>query len=240
MRDLSQRALDAELMDSTPCHFEDYRDCLRDLERVNRLTLAYRPTLAFLDRLADEGQLPRGRPVRILDAGSGYGGMLRRIARWSGRRGIAVELTGVDHDLRAARAAAPATPAGPPIRWVTADCLSYRPAPVPDVVVSALFAHHLDEASLVRFLVWMEAHASVAWFVNDLHRHALPYVGFGLLARAAGWHRFVQHDGPLSIARAFRAAEWRRYLAAAGVPEDDVAILRRMPFRLCVARVRAP
>ncbi len=85
------------------------------------------------------------------------------------------------------------------------------------------------------FLRWMERHARHGWFVNDLHRHALPYHGFRLLARAMRWHRFVQHDGPVSIARAFRRAEWQRLLAEAGVPGEVRWVF---PFRLCVGRLR--
>jgi len=240
MPDLSRRATATEWMDTVACGFDDYRACLRDLERVNRLTLAYRPTLRFLDRLADRGSLPRDRPARLLDVGCGYGDMVRRIDRWAERRGIPVDLLGVDHDPRAAQAAAAATPPGRPIRWITADCLSFRPAPPVDVVVSSLFAHHLDDAALIRFLAWMESAAAVGWFVSDLHRDPLAYLGFSAWSRLARWHRFVRHDGPLSIARAFRRADWRRYLAAAGIPEDAVAIAWTMPFRLCVARVREP
>ena len=79
--------------------------------------------------------------------------------------------------------------------------------------------------------------ARLGWFVNDLHRHQLAYYGFGALSLAAGWHRFVQHDGRLSVARSFRRADWERLLAEAGL--DGVARVRwHVPFRLCVSRVR--
>jgi hypothetical protein len=105
------------------------------------------------------------------------------------------------------------------------------------VVVSSLFTHHLADGDIVRFLTWMEAHARVAWFVNDLYRHPFPYHGFGLLARIMRWHPFVRHDGPVSIARAFSPADWLTLLRKSGL--DGVARLeRRFPFRLCVSRVR--
>lgn len=240
MPDFSRRATTTELMDSAPCSFDDYRNCLRDLERVNRLTLAYRPTLRFLDRLAKEGRLPRERAARIVDFGCGSGDMLRRIDSWARRRGIAAELTGVDHDPRALRVAAEESPAGCPVRWIEAECLSYRPAATVDVAVSSLFAHHLDDGALIRFIARMEEMAAVGWFINDLQRHRLTWFGFGVWSRAAGWHRFVRHDGPVSIARAFRRAEWQRYLANAGIPCGETMISWTVPFRLCVARVRAP
>jgi len=58
-----------ELMDTEPVGFEEFRACLFDLARVNRLTLAYRPTLAFFDRLLANAR-PLGRPIEVLDVGS--------------------------------------------------------------------------------------------------------------------------------------------------------------------------
>jgi len=238
--DFSRRALIPELMDAEDVAYEDYRACLRDLEFVNRVTLAYRPTLSFLARLAAAGRIAPGRPVTVLDVGSGYGGMARRIDRWAAERGLTVELIGLDHDPRAARAASEATEADRPIRFVTADCFAWRPAGRVDLIVSSLFGHHLDEAGLVRFLGWMETTAALGWFVNDLHRHPVAYYGFIALSRLARWHRFVRHDGPVSIRRAFVAADWRRYLAEAGLPAGAVEIAWRFPFRLCLARAKPP
>jgi len=65
-----------ELMDA-PCTFETLRACLHDLARVNRLTLAYRPTLTFLAH-ATQTRKPTAEPLHILDVGSGYGDTLRR------------------------------------------------------------------------------------------------------------------------------------------------------------------
>ena len=234
--DFAVRATTPELMDTEDCEFETFRDCLVDLAAVNRLTLAQRPTLSFLRRLHREGRWPKASPLRLLDVGSGYGDMLRRIDRWAGRRGLAMELTGLDLNPWSTRAATQATPEGRPIRWLTADAFAYEGEV--DVIVSSLFAHHLDDPTLTRFLAWMEARAGVGWFVNDLHRLAFPYYGFALLAALMRWHRFVRHDGPVSISRAFRPADWRGFAAEAGLDLNTVEIAPRFPFRLCVARVR--
>ena len=69
------------------------------------------------------------------------------------------------------------------------------------------------------FIRWMEAHARRGWFIGDLHRHWLPYYGFGVLAWLARWHHFVLSDGRISIARSFRAGDWRRLMRAAGLAE---------------------
>ena len=235
--DFSVRSSADELMDGATVGFEELRACLVDLARVNRLTFAYRPTLAFFERLVARG-LPQGRPLEVVDVGSGYGDMLRRIDDWAARRGVAVSLTGVDLNPWSRQAAILATPPGRPIQWVTADAFVDLPTSGIDVVVSSLFTHHLEDALVVRFLRWMEANARVGWFVNDLHRHPLPYHFFRHLARLARLHPFVQHDGPVSIARAFAPDDWRRLIAEAGIDASAVEVRWRVPFRLTVERLR--
>ena len=234
--DFSRRSAEDELMDTEPVGFEEFRACLVDLARVNRLTFAHGPTLAFLDRVAGAG-LPKDRSLEVVDVGCGYGDLLRKIASWASRRGVAVSLTGVDLNPWSARAAAEATSPGQPIRWITADAFSYEPPSGIDVVVSSLFTHHLPDPQVARFLAWMDRSARLGWFVNDLHRHPLPYHFFRHWSRLAQWHRFVQHDGPVSIARAFGSADWQRLLREAGVDLATVEIRWRFPFRLTVGKL---
>jgi 2-polyprenyl-3-methyl-5-hydroxy-6-metoxy-1,4-benzoquinol methylase len=237
MPNMSERVMTPELMDGEETDLDTFRACLVDLARVNQLTLAYRPTLTFLNRLLNSGHLPRDRAVVIVDIGSGYGDMLRKVDRWAARRGIKVKLIGLDLNPWSARSAAEVTPKDRPIRWLTANVFDFRPEERVDVIMSSLFTHHLDNAALVRFVVWMEANAGTAWFVNDLHRHPLPYHVFRFLSRALRFHDFVQHDGPISIARAFNAADWRLILARAGVPAGAAKVRWYFPFRICVERV---
>jgi len=227
-------------MDSEDCGYDVLRDCLRDLAAVNRMTLGYRPTLAFLDRLVMLGRTPAGRPIHIVDVGSGYGDTLREIARWSERRHIDVRLTGLDINPFAIRAALEASKKYPAISWIEGnvfDPITWRDTK-PDIVLSALFTHHLDDEGQWRFLRWMEDTAQYGWFVNDLLRHRVSYWGFMGLSRVMRWHEFVRHDGPLSIARAFRHADWVRALNNARIDSSQVRLESWVPFRLCVARLK--
>jgi hypothetical protein len=83
MPDFSHRAYTPEMMDGE-VDYDTFRGCLVDLAKVNIVTFAYRPTLAFLERLRREGRWPDDRPLTILDVGSGHGDMLRKIDRWAG------------------------------------------------------------------------------------------------------------------------------------------------------------
>src|SRR3546814_6901001 len=118
--------------------------------------------------------------------------MLRLVHRWAARRGLRVSLTGVDLYPWSARAAAAATPQGMAIKYVTADLFDYRPSQPPDIIPSSLFAHHLPDDSLVRFLRWMDASAGLGWFVNDLRRSPAAYRLFGVGTAVGGWHRFIR------------------------------------------------
>src|ERR1700678_151625 len=232
--DFSQRVSPRELpelMDGD-CSYEDFRDCLRSLKTVNRWLLGYRPTLAWLDRL------PPGLrdPVHIVDVGSGGGDLLRQIAGWARRRSIAVQLTGIDSNPYAARAAAESTPKELRIAWVTGDALMYRPEKPVDIVVSSLTAHHLEDEEIVVLLRWMEATTRGGWFLNDLERSERTCRMFGWVAGMVGWHRFVRHDGPVSFRRAFRKEDWVRLLAAAEVLREAVMVEHWRPGRLCVGR----
>jgi 2-polyprenyl-3-methyl-5-hydroxy-6-metoxy-1,4-benzoquinol methylase len=220
-----------ELMDGV-CSYDDFRGCLRSLEQVNRWLLGYRPTLAWLERLSHG---LRG-PVHIVDVGSGGGDLLRQIAGWALRRGVAVQLTGIDLNPYAARAAAESTPKKLGITWVTGDALTYRSGKPVDIVVSSLMAHHLEDEDIVALLRWMEATAQTGWFINDLERSEWSCRMFGWLGRMVGWHRFVRHDGPVSFRRALRMEDWMQLLAAAKVPREAVTVEHWRPGRLCVGR----
>lgn len=219
-------------MDAADLDPATYAIVLRDLARVNRWTLATRPTIAFLARA-----IGNRRSFTLLDVGFGDGDMLRAIARWAERKGIVAHLTGVDLNPRSEAVARTKTPERHAIRYITGD---YRDLADqrPDFIVSSLVTHHMSDDQRLAFLRIMQDRAAVGWFVNDLHRHALAYYGFPLLARMMGWHRIVRQDGQLSIARSFRASEWQSTIAAAGIEPDTVEIRWHFPFRLCVSHIR--
>jgi SAM-dependent methyltransferase len=229
----AQRAELTEWMDE-PCSYSEFRNCLRDLMQVNRIVFSYRPTLQWLEQFAGHNK----RPLHILDVGSGAGDMLRKIERWAQAKKIAVRLTGIDLNPHAAQAAREFTQDRSEIEWVTGEVFEFAPERGIDVVLSSLFAHHLKDAEIVRFLAWMERTAALGWFVNDLKRARGSYVGFTMLSRVMRWHRFVQHDGPVSIQRAFREADWERYASEAGLMRDGIRIYDAWPGRLCVSRVK--
>ena len=231
MAKLITRSRQEEQMDAPDLDPAVYERVLHDLARVNRWTFTSWPTIAFLQRAVGQA-----RHFRLLDVGFGDGDVLRAIARWARRRGIGAELIGVDLNEKSLQAARHATPSDLSIDYRAGDYLD-QPEPF-DFIISSQVTHHMTDAQLMTFLRHMEANARMGWLISDLHRHGFAHWGFPILARLLRVHRIVREDGQLSIARSFRRREWIDLLAQAGISEDQVRIVRRFAFRLCVERVR--
>ena len=226
--DFARRAELPEIMDDDALAPEVYAAVIADLARVNQVTRAQPPTLAWLKREC------QGRAAfRLLDVGFGHGDMLRTIARWARDNGIQAELVGIDLNPRSAPVASAATDPSLGIRYLTgrAELLEWEP----DFIVSSLVAHHMADDELVAFVKWMDASARVGWLVNDLHRHWAAWIGFRALAAVFGWHPIVAHDGAVSVRRAFTRADWARLLGRAAVEGE---VRWHLPFRWTVASRR--
>lgn len=217
---LVRRSTRQERMDTDCVDFDDYSRCLHDLSRVNVVTQTHRPMLSWLAKRAEGA-------FSLLDIACGHGDGLRAIRR----RHPHARLTGIDLNPWATRAATAATSPEARIAFINDDAFAHKPAEPFDFIVSSQFTHHLTDDQVVDFLAWLKANAGKGWFISDIHRHWLPYYGFPVLARMAGWHRLVREDGQISVARAFVRGEWEELLRRAGV---DAEVRWWFLSRLCV------
>nr|WP_294528757.1 methyltransferase domain-containing protein [uncultured Rhodopila sp.] len=223
---LSQRSTQPEQMDTDCADFDDYARCLRDLSRVNIVTLTHRAMLGWLAKQAKD------RPdFTLLDIACGHGDALRRIRK----RFPSATLTGIDLNPWAKRAAEAATDPADRITFITDDAFAYKPDRPFDFIICSQFTHHLTDEQVVEFLVWLRANAGRGWFIGDVERSVIAYYGFPVLARIMFWHRFIREDGQISVARSFVRADWESYLHKAGITPEQAEITWYFPFRLCVA-----
>jgi 2-polyprenyl-3-methyl-5-hydroxy-6-metoxy-1,4-benzoquinol methylase len=230
---LGERLVRDEEMDASDLPDDRYARVLAHLARVNLVTLAQRPTLAFVRKVMDLTE-SNSSPLRLLDVGFGQGDMLRAIGRLARSRGREIELVGVDLNPRSAMAAKAAADPAQPIDWITGDYQDLAGQNW-DMVISSLVAHHMSDPERLAFLCFMESEARRGWLINDLHRQRLPFIGYPLLARLLLVDPIVRRDGQLSIARSFRADEWRGMLARADI--NEARVRRWFPWRLCVERI---
>lgn len=224
-------------MDSEIVSFEEFHDCLQELRLINVLTMAYKPTLVWLKNLIQE---KKSNNLSIIDVGSGGGDMLRIIASWAKKNKVQIDLNrliGVDLNPWSKKSAELHSCALP-IFYETSNIFTFDIAPNVDVMISALFTHHLDNDTLVRFIQYMDLHTNYGWFINDLHRHAFPYYFIKYATRMFSRNRLIQHDAPLSVARAFTKKDWELVLRQANIPLDSIKISWVFPFRYCISRVK--
>jgi len=188
---------------------------LADIDRLNSWFGGYALSLRAIRRLAAE--VPRDRPLRVIDVGGGTAAFAVRLARWARRNGRNVRVVVVDRDPTTLRLACQAAAGYPEILLVRGDAaaLPCRERAV-DIVISALTLHHLEPAQAAVSLREMAAAARIGVVVNDLLRRRLSLGLVWLVTRLLGCHPISRHDGPLSVRRSYSPDELRALAEQAG------------------------
>ena len=232
MHDLRLRSQELEMMDNFDIPFEEYSQTYRQLQTVNTLTFTYYPTLTFIKRVCR--QYHDLDCLRILDIGCGHGDMLRRIARLAGKSRLSVKLVGIDLNQKAIRSARLATSAKDQITFLAGDIFDITFDDDFDIIINSLVMHHLSADMIVKMIRWMAEKARVGWFINDLHRHAIPYYFIKYFVRFLGMNRMICHDAPLSVARGFSEKDWQEFIQRADVDASNVTVSWYCNFRFGV------
>ena len=214
-----------ELLDEVHHDPDELRESMDHVAAVNRYLGGTRALLAALSEAFPDVR----RPLRILDAGCGSGDAVAAIEAWARRSGREVTITACDvhtQMLQLARARL-----GTHAVLVQSDI---RALPFADDAFDAallsLTLHHFEADEPVDVLHELGRTAGCV-IVNELERGLPNYMGARLLA-ATLWrgNRLTRHDGPLSVLRAFNAAELRALAQAASL--ERVVVRRRFFYRL--------
>lgn len=233
--DFRRRSDAREWLDRPDVDPHELAAVLRDLSRFNTMLLGHYPILRWLAR-AVRRPAPV-RPLVIIDAGCGYGDLLRAVARWAERRDLPVSLIGIDLNPETVRIARAAAEPGEQIEFIVGDALRFEPSRPVDLIVNSLLAHHLPESGIDALLRWMDATAQRGWLIADLQRHPLPYYAIAAAGRLLRVHPLVVADGQISVTRALTRAEWLDRLDAAVIPLE-AATLRWFLCRWLIGRLR--
>jgi len=225
MRDgrLTVTPLGVELLDDPAADPETVRRSLRNVARSNRWFGGAAAVRHGLERVLRG--VPRGRPLTLLDLGTGAGDLPLRAVRWARRRGYTLRPAGLELNRTAA---AMARQAGVPCAVACAGAPPIREKSV-DIVLVSQVAHHLTRDSTVRLLRTCDALARVGVVIADLRRGRMAPVAFWVGARALRFDRSTVADGITSIRRGYTLPELRALLAEAGV---SARVSRRPGYRL--------
>ena len=215
-RRLKERATEPELMDDFTMGGAELREALHHLRRLNRIFGAASPTLHGVRRIWTEAGKPS--TFSILDIGSGSGDVNRRILKWADMQGIDVRITLVDITEEACDEARLYYYNEPRVQVMRCDALEL-PEGSADVVTGTQFIHHFHEHELPEVIASLMKASRLGVVINDIHRHWIPYTAVWITTRLVSNNRYIVNDGPLSVAKGFRAKDWQLIRQSLQMPE---------------------
>ncbi|MBF9251699.1 methyltransferase domain-containing protein [Pontibacter sp. 172403-2] len=231
---LQNRSNQRELMDDLTLSGEELRRNLQELEVINNWLGGHKVVLDALNKLTAKY---KNQPLRIADIGCGGGDTLKSIAGWARRKGIAVELTGVDANAFMVAYARQRCAAFPEISMAQYDVFSEAFAQQQyDVVVCSLFCHHFTDAQLVHMFSQLYRQAQLAVIINDLHRHWFAYYSIKYITIVLSGSHLVQHDAPLSVWRAFSRQDLEQLVQRAGISKYTLRWMWAFRWQLVLLR----
>lgn len=194
-----------ELLDEDEGNQEEIAGSFRDLQLINRWFGGIDTTRRMLRRVARQKGL---KQISLLDVAAGDGFATKRAAGSLQSEAVHVRVVTMDRRMSHITAATnQRSGAGSRGDVVVGDALAlpFRDEAF-DVVLAALFVHHLSEPEVIRFLDEALRVSRVAVLINDLHRAAthlgLVYAGLPLFQS-----RVTRHDAVASVRQAFTAQE---------------------------------
>lgn len=230
---LVQRDFQPELMDQIGTPTAEHVRALQGLRRLNIASgvtgQLWRQIMTYRD------VLPGGR-LRVLDVACGGGDVSFGIWKRGRRRGVEIDLVGLDCSPTACEQALQrCRVAGASMRFERTDAVK---SPLPrgfDVVMSSLFLHHLSRQDAVALLAKM-SDAGRLLVVSDLRRSAVGYIVAHAACRLATRSPIVRYDGPQSVANAFSFSEAAALCDEAGL--SNATVRRAWPWRLMITHYK--
>jgi len=202
----SGRVLEPEWLECAGPANADRNLC--ELARINRWFGGHRALLRMMKDLVDPAE-----HFSVLDVGAGSGDMGKCLTSHFPN----AKVVSLDHRLVHLRNA--------PSPRVVADALRLPFAKHAfDFVLCSSVLHHFPDCEVVDMISTLRHFARRALLLLDLERHPLAYHFLPLTRRILGWGPLTVHDGPVSVAAAFRLEELVSLARAAGA---EVAIGRR-------------
>jgi 2-polyprenyl-3-methyl-5-hydroxy-6-metoxy-1,4-benzoquinol methylase len=227
----STRSYESELLDAPGIPKELLFQNLRELDFINKTLGGHAITLAGIKQLLTD----KNKTYHIVDIGCGGGNAMKEIAKWAGKQGFKVKLTGVDMNGDCVEFMKEACKDIPGISGVVMDYRDFlKMNNTVDVIHCSLFCHHLKDEELHELFECMNTYARVGFVINDLQRHWFAYYSIKFLTRVLNGSALVKNDAPVSVLRGFRKNELNKLLQKANVP--DASIDWKWAFRYLVIK----
>ncbi|CCQ91131.1 Methyltransferase type 11 [Nitrospina gracilis 3/211] len=231
------RNLRDELLDLDQAPFEEVKDSLNDVRRVNRYLSGYKVLLHHM-RPFLESQ-PEGKPLTVLDVATGSADQPIELVRLARRMKRPIRVVGLDINAKMLHYAQEETRRYPEIRFVQGDA-KHMPFPdgAFDVVINNLALHHFSEENAVTLLEQFTRLSKRGVVVNDLHRSRVAWASIYILTRLLTNNRLTRYDAPVSVMNAFTPGEIADLARKAGW--RDFQVHRHFPYRIALVETKRP
>ena len=208
---LRNRSYKKELLDNDGLPFEDVRINMREINTINTWLGGHKITLGGFKNLLTEQQ-----KIHVCEIGCGDGNNLFVIAKWCKKKGINLNITGIDIKQECIDSAKK-NYTSLNAEWIANDYRNACFKKQPDIIFSSLFCHHFTNEQLEEQLQWMQKNCSIGFFINDLQRNWFAYHSIKFITKLFSSSYLVKNDAPLSVARGFHKNEWIKILKSAGI-----------------------
>lgn len=192
------------------------REAMRGISNLNRRLGYHRYLLGQLER-----RLPRNfsGSLNVLDVATGLADLPMAFAHWGRKRGISVQVVGLDLNPRILALAEAETRSAPEVVLVEGDALEMPfPDGAFDVVTNHLALHHFQEADIPRLLRSMDRvlRSGGVMLVGDLLR-TRPNRALVEAACALFGSKATLKDGRTSIRNAYSKSELLGFVRESGL-----------------------
>jgi 2-polyprenyl-3-methyl-5-hydroxy-6-metoxy-1,4-benzoquinol methylase len=217
MLDFVNRYKGLELLDADNIPTKDLYVNLQELNTINHVLGGHKITLAGFKKLIEN---QNAKHYVIAEIGCGGGDNMKVIAKYCEQQNIDCSFIGIDMKQDCIDYAQSQWLSKLPVRWI---CKPYQNAlgnETVDIIFNSLFCHHFSDNDIVEMLHWMKLKTNIGFFINDLHRHWLAYYFIKLTTKLFSKSYLVKNDAPISVARGFVKAEWKKLLNKANIIEN--------------------
>jgi 2-polyprenyl-3-methyl-5-hydroxy-6-metoxy-1,4-benzoquinol methylase len=209
MINTNERSTAPEIMDDFSMEGEILTDALDKIAAINKLLGGNKVTLDGINYLIAKGKLVD--KIKIIDVGCGNGAMLRMLADYGLKKGLAFELIGIDANKATIAHAESLSTSYPNIKYQCSDIFNEGGRMECDIMLFTLTLHHFTDQQIISLFEKLKRVVQLGIVVNDLHRSALAYRLFTALSYVFRLNDMSREDGLVSILRGFKKSDLLAY-----------------------------
>jgi len=215
------RSEEEEIMDDFDLQGAELKRTLQDLDKVNKWLGGNKITLEGVEKVI--ASMCFQQPLQIVDVGCGNGSVLKEVAQFGRKKGIKMQLKGIDANPHTIEIARENCGDFPEIEFEPQDVFSEAFAKEKsDIVLCTLTLHHFKDDEIKRLLQVFTEKSQMGIVINDLKRSRLAYRLFQLFCAVFINNDIAREDGLISIKRSFRKKDLLNYGKSLNVRKQEI------------------